>query len=126
MVLQALTLCINDSKVPYARIRWFRYYTGHVVAIFTSMLRDRYRYVLDGSRDVDIFLGPRGVNPTYSQIAVKPPLGRYSVSHYFIEDFDVGGFFAASQKERDHLTLAVLEATVMDIARKVGADPEPI
>ncbi len=121
-VLQAVILGINDTKVPYARQRAFLACAAHVVEIFVSMLRDRAGYVLDGSRDVCVFLGPRGENPKYQQVSAKPQ----PISHYFVKDFDAARFFDAPQEQRDLLTLAILEAALVDIAECVGADREPI
>ncbi len=122
MVLQDVSLLINDGKVPYARQMAFRHQVWHVVEIFTSHLRDRLEYTLDGSRDLVILLGGRGENPRYSQKSAQG----YQVSQYFIDDHDIAAHFAVPEKDRQPLALQLMVAALSDIAGKIKRPTEPI
>lgn len=76
------------------------------------------KYLLDGTGKTNLLLGPKGVEKQYAQLL--------NVNKYFVEDFDVEAYFAASIMAQYELLLTALEHGLLDIASKHDADPTPI
>ncbi|MBS0263885.1 MAG: hypothetical protein JSS02_18245 [Planctomycetes bacterium] len=87
-----------------------------VRSIFLSFLPQKY--VLDGTRKTNVNLGPANGQHQYWQAC--------GVSTYYVEDFNFHTYFELSPERRYDMLLDVLEASLLDIASRFGADPTPI
>ena len=92
--------------------------TSHLKEIFMSFMPGKY--TLDGTGKVNLILGRREVpgDPIYKVLL--------NVNQYHVEDFDFGRFYPDSAEGRHRVILDVIEASLLDIARGVGADTEPL
>lgn len=111
--LNMLTVEQSDlANVP--REPPFRWLAYHVKEVFTALLPKRFQ--LNDTTKLQITCGPRGDEPQYSEV-----LG---TSEYYVEDFDIGYFYAAQGRERDDFLLKVIESCLLDIHDQRRLNPD--
>lgn len=107
----------HHAEMPKGHsVRDFNFSTHAVQEIFLTFMPRKYP--LDGMAKTNLTLGPKNGNKQYAQLI--------DVNIYYVEDFDFRAYFVAPTHERDEMLLSALEKGLLDIARRSGADAEPI
>lgn len=111
MHLQTLVVSASEfAKVPKdPPLRWF---THHVAEIFMALLPSKFD--LDGCGKLRIYCGPRNDEPVYQTM-----LG---VSLFYAEKFDFGSFFALTPRDREAMTLSIIQQSMHEIVATNGGD----
>jgi hypothetical protein len=118
MYLRDLSINVSpDAKLPdgFSRREFHSSIHAAQEIFLSSMPR---KYVLDGTGKTNLTFGPSGGRPRYRRLL--------NVNEYFVEDFDFVAHTIADTRYRDEMILVAIETSLLDIASKFDADPEPI